>query len=184
MLLTGAAEPALALLCCVRLLGRPLRRKILVLGQAQLEEPCSRGQATGELGVDPTDEALARRDRAACRELRQRRVEVLVVQPLDDPLPDELVELAEIDDETGFGIDLSLNAEPQPIVVAMPRQVGALAKPRPVLLFAPIRAPVQGTGAEPVAALENDLHALPSHFGGHSANLWTQTHIMRPCAAA
>src|SRR6185312_3935462 len=116
--------------------------------------------------MDPANEVLACRDRFAPPELRQRRVEVLVVQPLDHPLANEAVEPAKIDDEAGHRVDLSLNADPQAVVVSVPRQIGALAEPPPVLLFAPIGTAVQVAGAETVAALQDDLHASFPQFGG------------------
>src|SRR4051812_26258601 len=113
-----------------------------------------------ELSVDPADEALAGGDLPAVPKFRERGVEVLVVQTLDHPLLDQRVERSEVDHEAGRGVDLPAHRHVQAVVVAVPRQVGALAEAGPVLGLAPVRAPVQVAGAETVAALEGDRHRM------------------------
>src|SRR4029453_13028056 len=60
--------------------------------------------------------------------------------------------------ESGALVRFALDAQPEPIVVAMARQVGALSEGRPVRILRPVGAPVQVAGAETIAALQANLH--------------------------
>src|SRR5215216_1199632 len=143
-----------------RSIAAPLGGQVLVLFQAQPPQlvPCR--QPVRELLVDPAHEVLARRDRPAFPELRQGGVEVLVVQALDDVLLDQRVEPAEVDNEAGLRIDLAADGDVQAVVVAVARQVRALAEAGAVRRFVPLRTAVQVAGAETVAALQGDLHLI------------------------
>src|SRR5689334_9688850 len=98
--------------------------------------------------MNPEDEVLAGRDGLPFAELRQSHVEVLMVQPLDHMLVDQSVQEAEVDDESGGGIDLPTDGDVQAVVVAVPRQVRTLAEAGAVFSFVPFRTPVQVARAE------------------------------------
>src|SRR5436305_159028 len=141
-----------------RFSGGPLGRQILILLQPEPDQAAAVRHPPRELPRDPADEVLTRRDRLAVRELRQRGVEVLMVEPLDDLIPDQGVERAEVDHEAGPRIDLAAHGHEQVVVVAVPRQVGAFAEAGPVLGLAPVGTAVEMAGAEAVPAFEGDIH--------------------------
>src|SRR5262249_43382618 len=134
----------------------PLGCEILVLLQAEGHEVDAGREARGELIANPLHQGFARGIGLARGELRYRRVDMLVVEPVDHHPSDPRVELAEVGDEGGLGIEPAAHRDEQPVVVAVPRQVGALAEAGPILLLAPLRSPVEMAGAEAIAALEPD----------------------------
>jgi hypothetical protein len=85
---------------------------------------------------------------------------VLVVQRLEDLGGDQGVQGSQVDNEPGGLVHLSLDGYEEPVVVAVPREVGALAEAGAVLLLAPVRAPVEMAGAESVATFETDVHEV------------------------
>ncbi len=71
---------------------------------------------------------------------------------------DQRVELAQVGDEAAALVRLAFDAQPQTVVVAVSRQVRALAEAGAVLFLGPIRAAVQMAGAETVTPFEADHH--------------------------
>jgi hypothetical protein len=136
----------------------PLRGQVFVFLQAEADEPGSSGDGVPETAFDPADEVLALRDARAVGELRDGGVEVLVVQRLHHPGGDQGVQGPQVDHEAGGLVHLSLDGHEEPVIVAVAREVGALAEAGAVLLLAPLGTTVEMAGAEAVAPFETDVH--------------------------
>src|ERR1700730_162942 len=137
----------------------PLGRQGLVFFESQAYHGHFGCEGRGQLVPDPADERFARRVEAPGTELGQRRVEMLVVEAIDHQARYQGIEPSQVGDEACQGVELAAQGHEEPVVVAVARQVGALAEASPVLLVGPFGSAVQMAGTEPVSGFEPEAAA-------------------------